>query len=124
MTAGGIIGPNHPMQQRANELQGYHVVPRQLAYAGDDLKSTASMLSGRVVGELESTHLGENDLGFLGKHEGSPADYNGSMRECVGHFKRLATTLHAAGDVLNQVAAHYAAMDDSYYEKFNRFDDH
>lgn len=28
---GGIVGPNHPMQQRANELQGYHVVLRQLA---------------------------------------------------------------------------------------------
>lgn len=124
MTTGGIIGPNHPMQQRANELKGYHVVPRQLAYAGDELKSTASMLSGRVIGDLENTHLGENDLGFLGKEENAPRDYNSSMQQCVAHFKTLAMTLQAAGDALNQVAAHYAAMDDSYYEKFGRMDDH
>lgn len=121
---GGIIGPNHPMQQRANELQGFHVVPRQLAYAGDELKSTAGMLSGRITRELEATRLGADDLGFLGKQEDAPTGYNSSMQKCVDHFGQLAKTLQAAGDVLNQVAAHYAAMDDSYYEKFGRMDDH
>ncbi|NKE59736.1 hypothetical protein FXN61_24180 [Lentzea sp. PSKA42] len=124
MTSGGIIGPNHPIQQRANELKGYHVVPRQLALAGDELKSTATILSGGVVNSLESTHLAEDDLGFLGKQEQAPAKYNDSMRDCVDHFNRLSKTLQAAGDVLNEVAAHYAAMDDSYYEKFGRMDDH
>ncbi len=112
------------MAKRGKELAGYHVVPRQLAIAGDELKSTASMLGGRVRGDLEATHLGVDALGFLGKEEDAPSRYNSAMGQCVDHFATLAKTLQAAGDVLVQVAAHYAALDDSYYEKFGRMDDH
>lgn len=120
----GIIGPNHPIAKRGKELAGYHVVPRQLAIAGDELKSTATMFAGRVINDLEATRLGPDDLGFLGKEEDAPAAYNAVMQDCVDHFGTLAKTLQAAGDVLNEVAAHYAAQDDSYYEKFGRLDDH
>ena len=120
---GGIIGPDHPLAKRGKELAGYHVVPRQLAIAGDELKSTASMFTGRVTRELEATHLGPDDLGFLGKQEDTPTGYNSALQKCVDHFGTLAKTLAAAGEVLNEVAAHYAAMDDEYYKKFGRLDD-
>lgn len=123
MTTSGIIGPNHPIQQRANELAGFHVVPRQLALAGDELSSTADALSRRSQG-LEDTHLAADDLGYLGKQEQAPSKYNNALRDCLDHFSTLATTLASAGEALNQIAEHYAAMDDAYYEKFGHLDDH
>lgn len=126
MTSGGFFGTDDEKraEKRAEKLNGYHVVPRQLALAGDELMSTATTLSAAVVSNLESTHLADDDLGFLGSYENTPARYNNSLVECVDHFNRLAKTLQAAGEVLNDVAAHYAAMDDSYYEQFGRLDDH
>ena len=126
MTTGGFFGTDdeNRAEKRAEKLNGYHVVPRQLALAGDELMSTATTLSGAVVSNLESTHLADDDLGLLGSHENAPKRYNDSLVECVDHFNLLAKTLQAAGEVLNDVAAHYAAMDDSYYEQFGRLDDH
>lgn len=126
MTTGGFFSTDDEKraEKRAEKLNGYHVVPRQLALAADELGSTATTLSGAVVSSLESTHLADDDLGLLGNLEGAPARLNASMVKCVDHFHRLAKTLQVAGEVLNDVAAHYAAMDDSYYEQFGRVDDH
>lgn len=126
MTTGGFFSTDDEKraEKRAEKLNGYHVVPRQLALAADELGSTAATLSGAVVSSLESTHLAWDDLGFLGSKEDAPARYNASLVECVDHFNLLAKTLQAAGEVLNDVAAHYAAVEDSYYEQFGRMDDH
>lgn len=112
---GGPIG-------RGRELDGYHVVPRQLAKAGDELMWTGRMLNS-VVSDVEGTFLRNDDLGFLGAEADAPSSYNQGMRVCADHFRTLSRTVTAAGEILNQVAGHYAAMDDEYYRRFGRLDD-
>ncbi|WP_158889578.1 hypothetical protein [Amycolatopsis anabasis] len=118
-----FISEDHPLAKRGKELGGYHVVPRQLAIAGDDLLSTGGLMN-RIARDIENTHLGADDLGILGKEaDDAPRAYNDSLAEFVKHFQALHDTLAAAGEILNDIAKYYAAKEDEYYEQFNRFDD-
>jgi hypothetical protein len=112
--------PHIPWGDRDREAGGFHVVPQQLALAGNDLLDTAGTLDS-VVSDVEDTRLGEDDLGILGKEaDNAPGAYNEALDEYVAYFYRMQETLRAAGELLWDIARYYAAKDDSYYEQFNQ----
>jgi hypothetical protein len=103
-----------------DKYDGYHVVPKQLIIAADELISTGNHMDD-LVSLIEETRLGEDDLGILGKEaDDAPGVYNDSLDKFVDYFQTLRTTLVKAGEILSEVAQFYAAKDDEYYKQFNR----
>lgn len=98
-------------------MADYRVVPEALRTNVRSLYDVADAWEA-AHRALNGKELAEDDMGRLGRIQDVRRSHNAALAEILTTLREGATTLHEAGDSLNQVAGVYEAKDAEYYTRF------
>ncbi|GAA0651340.1 hypothetical protein GCM10010174_88860 [Kutzneria viridogrisea] len=98
--------------------EGYQVVPQALRNAQRSFEDANDRFAGLTLNEMPTWHLGDGDLGLLGRNAGVVVDYNQALETVREKSRSAAQNFSAVSDALNTAAKVYEAQDEEYYKQF------
>ncbi len=120
-----LINPHNPEQvearERAHRPGTYHVVPRELYLAAQELEDTAQEIDRMATG-LAETYLASFQMGIIGEKTHAREKYNQSVDKVLAKLRLLVQAGNEGARIMHSVAAHYVAVDDQEYANFGHLD--